>query len=284
MFASTVLMVRPAAFFANPETAASNPFQVADLDLSPEETRKRVLGEFDGMVAMLREAGIEVIVVQDEAEPAKPDAIFPNNWFSTHPDGRLVLYPMLSPLRRLERSKAVFDALNDFDFWIDNQWLKFESEGRYLEGTGSLVLDHENKVAYAARSPRTDEGLVRAWCEVMDFRPVVFDTHDQIYHTNVVMGIGDGFVGIGLQNVPEAQHSLFEEPVVPLTKQQIASFAGNFLTLANETVVMSERGWKSLGPLQKEFGKVLTPKLNTIEALGGGSARCMMAEIFLPRR
>lgn len=294
-FARRVLLVEPASFGSNPETAASNEFQRAEGE--GPELNALALGEIRALVKLLEGAGVECLVVQDRPAPRKPDAVFPNNIFATWPDGRATWFPMLSPLRRAER-ESLRSALESYAW--DDSWLGHESKGRYLEGTGSLVLDQGARIAYAVRSPRTDENLVREWCNQEHFEPVIFDAVGpaglEIYHTNVVMGVGPGFIGVGLDCIPSLDQRAHVRQAIQdsgreifeFTPSQIASFAGNFLTLQNSraeiAIVMSLTGWQSLQPDQHVFlqarARVLTPDLPTIEAYGGGSARCCLAELW----
>lgn len=295
---SSVLMVRPARFGANPETAASNVFQSA-VGTSPD-VWDRAKAEFDSLAEQLALAGISVEVIEDTPEPAKPDAVFPNNWFSTHANGSLVLYPLLSAIRRWERRADVIEKLRSAvqpSLVVD---LTPEEESlRYLEGTGSLVLDRTSTIAYAALSPRTDLRLVERWCALMQHKPVTFSAShagQQIYHTNVVMAVGQGFAAAGLASIEDRGErasvaaSLKESgrEVIDLRPDQIASFAGNMIHLASgsgsQVLVMSSAARSSLdqGQLRslERHGELVSADLTTIESYGGGSARCMIAELF----
>jgi hypothetical protein len=310
---NAVLMVRPVHFGTNPETAPSNAFQNA----LPGETntpslqtlRQQAASEFDGFVELLTNAGVRVYLADAENSPS-PDAHFPNNWFSTHADGTVVLYPMLSPVRRTERRKEVLErAAKSLGLRIAqvHDWSAHEVDGRYLEGTGSLVLDRSARVAYACRSPRTDEGLVRAWAQAFGYTPIVFDAADAagqaIYHTNVLMHVGVKMAVLCLDAVTPADRAPLRESLetsgktlLPITLPQMERFAGNMLELhsasgenATQTepiTVCSAQAWTALRPDQQAMlqaqGAVLTPRLDAIEALGGGSARCMLGELFWP--
>jgi hypothetical protein len=298
--ASKVLMVRPARFGFNEETAADNAFQ----QRGRGDAQGRALAEFDGFVALLRANGVEVTVVEDTAEPRTPDSIFPNNWFSTHGSGELVLYPMCHPNRRLERKEAPLRAIGALGAGgrlkrtVDLTGL--EAEGRFLEGTGSMVLDRANRVAFACRSPRSDEGALDAFCSELGYRYFCFDALDRgggaIYHTNVMMCVGDSFVVACLDSIGDAgqRAGLLEiagrlgKEVIGISLGQMERFAGNMLQLkggdGGGVLVMSAAAEESLrGPQLAALRarcRVVAPDIGTIEAVGGGSARCMMAEIF----
>ena len=291
---STILMVRPAGFAFNEETAANNTFQQRlDGDIA-----QRAVEEFDSYVSMLRSNGIAVDVLQDTAIPPTPDSIFPNNCFSTHGD-TLVLYPMFAPNRRLEREK-LRPALEKYDFERIVDLTAFEDVGKFLEGTGSLVLDRENLIAYASISPRTDAGLVEQWADSMGYTPVMFASADMggtaIYHTNVMMHVGSGYAVVCLDAVGDAaQRAMLSETIsksgkelVSISLEQMNQFAGNMLQLHNgkgeDLLVMSRSALMSLTRIQTEalekYARILAPEIPIIETVGGGSARCMIAEIF----
>lgn len=300
---SSVLMVRPASFGFNLETAASNAYQQRLPGHPLAAIRQRALAEFDQFVALLRAHGIRVVVVDDNVLPDKPDAVFPNNWISLHRDGRLVLYPMQAPNRRLERRPEIIAMLGR-DFQV-NQVVDLsyhEKEGRFLEGTGSMILDHENRLAYACLSPRTDAGILREFCDLFNYQPVSFHAYDHrgglVYHTNVIMCLGQHFAVICTQAIRDAAEralvvghlSHTGHEVIDITPDQLLHYAGNMLEVENQAgrhyLVMSEQAFRSLRPEQVEtlekYASILAPPIYTIEHLGGGSARCMMAEIFLP--
>ncbi|MGZ5022266.1 MAG: citrulline utilization hydrolase CtlX [Chthoniobacterales bacterium] len=300
---NAVLMVRPHRFYPNPETAADNAFQRT---ISPNESSEISLAaqtEFDRAVKTLRKAGVIVHVVDDTATPEKPDAVFPNNWFSTHHDGRVVLYPMYSAARRRERRSDVIDELRKH--YRITEVIDYSSEeqsGRYLEGTGSLVLDHENKIAYASLSQRTHAKVLRRFCDDFSYRAVTFCSASAdgrvIYHTNVMMCVGTKFALAGLEAIPDegertnvrrALESTGHE-VIELSAQQIAEFAGNALELHNDNeklLVLSQRAQAALTDEQRrriaKYARLLPLGLPTIE-LAGGSARCMIVTIHLPER
>jgi hypothetical protein len=302
----TVLLVRPAAFGFNPDTAATNRMQRAAA-LPPGVAQARACAEFDAMVGALRSEGIEVCVADDTREPAKPDAVFPNNWVSWHADGTLVLYPMCAPNRRLERREEVVQQVAAATGFVVKRTLDLtahERHGRYLEGTGSLVLDHVERVAYACRSARTDERVLREWCEAMGYSTELFTAVDRggapLYHTNVLMGIGRHFVAIGAGCIDEsdrprvlARLASSGREIIELSLAEIEAFAGNLLELAtwdealgdSGVIVLSATARARLAPERyarlAACSDVLLPvPVPTIEQLGGGSVRCMLAEVF----
>jgi hypothetical protein len=299
-FANTVLMVRPAAFGFNEETAASNSFQ-RETFLSNNEILDEALHEFDRAANELRSHGINVHVVEDTLIPRKPDAIFPNNWISFHPDGTLILYPMEALNRRCERRlEVVLELQQKFNFEKIIDLTHFESENLFLEGTGSVVFDHEHKVAFAALSSRTSQVVFEELCEQIHYTPFMFAAFDEnsqpIYHTNVVMCIGDDFVIVCLEcMLDEQSRELFVNEVSRLGKRvleismaQMNAFAGNMLLLRdshnNNKLVLSETAYQSLTSIQIEFLKqrvdFIRFNIPVIETIGGGSARCMLAEVF----
>lgn len=300
---NAVVMIRPASFTSNPETAESNRFQAALGDADPTEVRDRARLEFDALAAVLAEAGVRVRVFDDTAEPVTPDALFPNNWLSTHEDGAVVLYPMEAPSRRAERREDIVDALLseagvDPDRRVDMS--HNEIRERFLEGTGSLVLDRVNRIAYACLSSRTNPALFHDWCERFDFEPEAFQARDgehEIYHTNVMMCIGEGFAVICADAIISEEErirvlSRLEKTgheVVKITAEQMNAFAGNMLTLQTETVdtliAMSDQARRSLDREQlailERYGRIVSADIRTIERYAGGSVRCMLAENFL---
>lgn len=298
---TNVCMVEPAAFGFNAETAGSNRFQ-RDVAIPANEAAAAARAESAALASGLRAAGIGVAMASDSALPAKPDAVFPNNWVSFHADGTVVLYPMFNPSRRAERREEVIDCVKAQLGFVETRRLDLTGEerrGRFLEGTGSLVLDHVNRVAYAVPSPRTDVSLVREWARLMDYEPMLFDaaTPDgtPVYHTNVVLWIGTRAAGAGLVWVPPAQQAALRarlaqagRAVIKLDGRQLMDFAGNMLELVNargEThLVMSARAAASLDDSQqamlRDAGiRSLVADIPVIETLGGGSVRCMMAEV-----
>lgn len=299
----TLLMVRPSHFGFNPQTAENNAFQENDTSLSPEEIQILAMQEFDQFVEVLRNAGIRVIVVQDTDQPIKYDAIFPNNWISTHEDGTIITYPMFAPMRRLERNHSIVTALEqEFGF---NKFLpleRLEAENLFLEGTGSLILDRPNRIAYACSSPRTDTIALDEFCKHTGFTKILFHARDsadkEIYHTNVMMALGETFVVVCLDSVKNGQEwamlrKCFDETqkdVIEISMEQMMAFAGNMLQVKNKEgetyLVMSEQAYRSLQLIQiqaiEKHTSILYSPIYTIEKFGGGSARCMMAEIFSP--
>lgn len=296
--ASAVLMVRPARFAANPETRASNAFQSESV-IDPSRAQR----EFDGVVAALRGAGVEVLSLDDEPEPPKPDAVFPNNWFSTHDDGRVVLYPMHAPNRRLERRADLVPTLRRAGYRCAEvlDLSLHEADGVALEGTGSLVLDRSSKVAFACRSPRTDDAVLDRWATALGYRTVRFVATDSqgqpVYHTNVVMAVGTTWAAACLESIEEpaerraVAEALAGRELLTLTRAQMHGFAGNLLELTTATgdrvIALSSAARAAIGDagvaLLERHGRALVCDIPTIEALGGGSLRCMLAEIFLPR-
>ena len=298
-------MVRPAAFGYNPETAASNAFQQSEGAENKETIQTQALVEFDVFVEKLRSVGIDVVVVEDLPEPLTPDAVFPNNWISFHTNGTVVTYPMYAPTRRQERRGDVFNILaKDFDILNRIDFSGNEAQERFLEGTGSLVLDRLNRLAYACKSPRTDVGLLEEFCEWADYEKIQFDAVDatgqDIYHTNVMMAMGDDFVVICMDTIRDEQEKAqleyyfreTEKEIINISLEQMNNFAGNMLQVENEAgktyLVMSEQAFKSLLPEQilhiERHTTILHSPLYTIEKYGGGSARCMLAEVFLPKK
>lgn len=303
-------MVRPANFRYNDQTAVNNYYQKVLEGLSPEEANARAVEEFDTFVEKLRAAGIHVYVFQDDGYPDTPDSIFPNNWVSFHADGRVALYPMYAENRRLERREEILEILvDDFGFEIDSveDFTEFENEGLFLEGTGSMILDRQNHIAYAALSERTDLEVLESFCHRFEYDAQAFHAFQtvenerrEIYHTNVMMCLGTSFAVICLNAIDNANErqrvkdSLKNtgKKIVEISEVQKEHFAGNMLNVSNEAgdefCVMSSAAYQSLRPDQIELiekhARILHSSLDTIEALGGGSARCMMAEIFLPKK
>ncbi|MEX2149001.1 MAG: arginine deiminase-related protein [Steroidobacteraceae bacterium] len=300
--ANTVLMIRPVCFGANPETAASNRFQQAGADADTARIAQR---EFDGLARALGDAGIEVQVVEDTPDPPKPDACFPNNWVSFHADGTVVLYPMMAPSRRAERREEPLTALRAAGFRIARtvDLSGWEAHGEFLEGTGSLVLDRCHRTAYACRSPRTTAAALADFAVRLQYRVIAFDatglSGEPAYHTNVLMAIGEDFAVICAEAVTddgEREQLLSElalaghEPVA-ISRAEMHGFAGNLLALrardGNQVIAMSDAAWQSIAPGSRRMlerrGSIVTAPIPTIERLGGGSVRCMIAEVFLPR-
>jgi hypothetical protein len=295
-------MVRPSHFGFNEETASNNAFQVNDHTLSPKQIATLAIKEFDDFVCVLRENGLTVTVVEDDISIKTTDSIFPNNWFSTHSDGTLVTYPMFSKNRRLERREDIIEGLKEnYHLFHRIHFESAENVGQYLEGTGSLILDRANKIAYACRSIRTNDKLLLEWADKMGYRLGVFNAKDEngmdIYHTNVMMALGENFVIWGGDSLPDinekvAIEKLFFETgkeIIPISMDQIAKFAGNMLAVKNEKgerlLIMSQTAFESLSLSQitciESFSKIVKGNIPIIEKYGGGSVRCMLAEIFL---
>lgn len=296
--ANKILMVRPANFGFNAETAANNYFQQAT---DQTNVNAQALEEFDNYVKLLRDNGIEVIVIQDTLEPHTPDSIFPNNWFSTHASGELVLYPMFAPNRREERKPAVLEYLkNEYKPAKIIDFTHYENKNEFLEGTGSLIIDHKNKTVYACRSQRTSEKVLVDFSEKMGMKYVLFDAVDGngqlIYHTNVMLTIGDKIAVVCLSAIKNKSEkdtlvsSLQSagKEIVDISHEQVNHFAGNMLEVHNADgksfLIMSQSAKKSLTREQirqiEQYDTILAPNLTIIETNGGGSARCMLAEIF----
>jgi hypothetical protein len=298
---SNILMIRPVSFGYNEQTAESNAFQTRDAD--QQQVQADALAEFDGFVNILKDNGVNVTVIEDTLEPHTPDSIFPNNWVSFHTDGNVFLYPMQAGNRRLERREDIINQLED-NFKVKHviDLSRFEHEGKFLEGTGSMVLDRENKIVYACLSPRTDEEVLNIFCEQSGYRPVIFEAKDEqglaIYHTNVLMCIGSKFAVVCLDSISDhVERQLVilsiinnDKELIDITYDQMNHFAGNMLEVKNKDgetlIIMSQSAYNSLTDSQKttltKYGKLIYADLRTIENNGGGSARCMMAEVHLP--
>lgn len=304
---NTILMVRPAAFRSNEQTKVNNFFQ-EDLDLQLEEINDRAQNEFDTFVEKLKNVGVEVIVFQDEKENDTPDSIYPNNWISFHQSGNVALYPMFAENRRRERNEEVLQLIESKGYSIENiiDYSEAENDNLFLEGTGSLVLDRENRKAYCALSARADEELLIEFCEDFEYTPVIFTAYQTvknqreiIYHTNILMCIGDKFCIICLDTIDDktekknivAHLKEDNKEIITITEEQMHHFAGNMLQVIGDKgksyLVMSQSAKECLSEDQintiERYTKILSSDLHTIETLGGGSARCMMAEVFLPK-
>jgi hypothetical protein len=298
----TILMIRPKNFGFNPETAPNNSFQSADTSLTAQEIQQRALAEFDSFVTRLQEHTVRVVVVEDTESPRKPDAIFPNNWISFHQSSALITYPMQSKIRRNERREDIIEqVMAEFAFERRYSLEHYEEKGHFLEGTGSMVLDRSQKVVYACISIRTDPTTLDKFCALTGYSRVLFQAKDHlgasIYHTNVLMSIGDQFAVIcleciDLQDRKKVETSLKDagKTIIEISLDQLRAFAGNMLEVKGASgqsfIVMSRAGWRSLRKDQQtmleDFGQIISVPLETIEHFGGGSARCMMAEIFTP--
>ncbi len=302
---NTIMMVRPASFGFNIETADNNVFQNADIGLSKQEVIDAAIREFDDMVDQLKANGVNVIVIEDSMEPAKTDAIFPNNWISTHQDGSIYTYPMFSANRRLERRSSIIEALsNRYDTHLDEELLDFESREKYLEGTGSMILDREHKIIYACYSVRTDKAALKAFGDKIGYEVLGFDAVDEkgipYYHTNVIMTIASDIVILCTESIVDINErsrviqriKKTGKKLVDISRDQVSQFAGNMLEVQGEgekkLLIMSESAFSSLTNDQLHIinihNKIVYLGLETIEKIGGGSARCMMAEIFLPEK
>jgi hypothetical protein len=287
-----ILMVRPYQFYFNQQTAANNFFQS---NINIENANELAISEFDTMVGKLRAHQIKVNVIQDTQDPSTPDSIFPNNWVSTHADGTLCLYPMYAENRRAERKSTVIDFLQmNYKIQKTIDLTDLEKEGKFLEGTGSMVLDHQNKIAYGCLSERLDKDAFSYWCNKMQFK-AVDDKAQPIYHTNVMMCMGDQFVVICLDSIANEKEkqmlldSFFQthKEVIEISQDQLNHFAGNMLQVFDidekPHLIMSEQAYSALHAAQlkslEKFNPLIPISIPTIEALGGGSTRCMMAEI-----
>jgi len=303
-----ILMIRPINFRMNEQTAVNNYYQKVLDGISQEMVQSKALKEFDDFVAKLRHVGIDVIVIQDTQTPDTPDSIFPNNWISFHENGTVGLYPMFAENRRLERREDILDQLEKEGFIIKNivDYTSAEKENIFLEGTGSLLLDRQHQKAYCALSPRADEDLLIEFCEDFEYTPVIFkanqtvqDKRLAIYHTNVMMALAENFAVICLDSIDDKKERKNvlkhlkedDKEILAISEEQVVHFAGNMLQLRNNKgkkyTVMSTAAYQSLSDTQvellKRHSEILHSSLDTIEACGGGSARCMMAEIFLTK-
>lgn len=305
---NSILMIRPVAFRMNEQTTVNNYYQKVLDGLSPETVNTKAQQEFDTFVTKLRKVGVNVTVIEDTMEPSTPDSIFPNNWISFHESGDVVLYPMFAENRRPERREDILDVLEDDGFVIKEimDYTQAEEDGIFLEGTGSLLLDRENGKAYCALSPRAEEELMIEFCEDFEFTPVIFEAfhtvngkRELIYHTNVMMTLGDTFAVICADCIDDKKERKMvldslrgdDKEIILITEEQLNNFAGNMLEVKGKNderfLVMSESAFKSLTKKQiaqlEAHVEIIHSSLDTIEACGGGSARCMMAEIFLPK-
>ena len=304
---NSILMIRPVAFRMNEQTAVNNYYQKVIDGLLPATVNAKAQQEFDDFVVKLRAVGVNVTVVNDTLNPDTPDSIFPNNWVSFHENGDAAMYPMFAENRRAERREEILDQLEEEGFKIENivDYTSAEEDGYFLEGTGSLLLDRANHKAYCALSPRADEELFIEFCEDFDYAPVIFEAFQTvegerklIYHTNVMMCLGETFAVICSECIDDKKErkmvidNLKEDgkEVILITEAQVNNFAGNMLEVRGADdkryLIMSAAAHQSLTSKQIEqlekHATILSSSLDTIEACGGGSARCMMAEIFLP--
>ena len=304
---NTIMMIEPVAFRYNEQTSVNNYYQKVIENLNPGETQQKALCEFRKFVEILRSNGVNVIVIKDTKKPDTPDSIFPNNWISFHNNGDVCLYPMYAKNRRDERREDLMDILvEEYNFIINNvkDFTEFESNEKYLEGTGSMVLDRENRICYAAISIRTDEQAVLQWCDIFNYTPVIFSARQEcngqrleIYHTNVMMCIADKYAIVCLDSLDDKDERRWlinslkfsGKEIIEISEQQKNRFAGNMLQLMGDEkyLVMSKSAFDSLSSDQirliEKYNPIIYSSLDTIEACGGGSARCMMAEVFLPK-
>jgi hypothetical protein len=300
--ASSILLIRPANFGFNEETASSNSFQKCSNENNLSDVSKLALAEFNHFADTLLQNGIDTIIIDDTPLPIKPDAIFPNNWISTHSDGTIILYPMFANSRRQERRLDIIEMLkNQFDVSKIIDLSVWEDKEMFLEGTGSIVFDHKHKTAFACSSPRTNKQLFLELCEYLSYAPIFFSAFDdqqkEIYHCNVAMNISAHFAIVCLECIPsvEERNKVVDTlqkndlEIIEISMEQMKSFAGNMLSVRDRNnnlfLVMSDTAFNSLHTAQKEkislYAQILTANIPTIETLGGGSIRCMMTEIFL---
>ena len=303
---NTVLMVRPVRFRMNEETVVNNYFQ-EEMDLKNEEINRQAQQEFDAFVHKLREVGVKVIGVEDIYEQNTPDSVFPNNWITFHQNGNVAIYPMFAENRRRERREDILDKVEEEGFLIENvyDYTDAEQENIFLEGTGAMVLDRVHRKAYCALSPRADEELFIEFCEDFEYTPVIFKAYQEvdgkqvpIYHTNVMMALGEDFAIVCLDTITNKSerknllHHLKEDKkeIISITPEQMCQYAGNMLQVQGKDstyLVMSDTAYNALSPQQiqtiEKYTQILHSNLETIETCGGGSARCMLAEVFNPR-
>ena len=304
---NSILMIRPINFGYNEETAQDNHYQIKEL--TNKNASERAQKEFDNMVKNLRQNGVSVHVFQDDENEYTPDSIFPNNWVSFHENGDVGLYPMCAENRRMERRPEVLDFLENEGFTISNivDYSSAESENKFLEGTGSMILDRENRLAYCSISNRSNEDLFIEFCEDFEFTPIIFNSFQTvgnkrlpIYHTNVMMCVTTDYVIVCLDSIDDKKQrknvsSFIKDSgkkLIEISENQVESFAGNMLELVNDkgesVLVMSKSAEDSLNENQKniitKYSRIISSDINTIETCGGGSTRCMMAEIFLPKK
>ncbi len=298
---NNILLIRPAKFGFNTQTESSNAFQ-NKVDESPDDLNKKVNKEFESFATILKSKGINVLVINDTDFPVKPDAIFPNNWVSFHDDGTVVLYPMNASNRQAERRTDILEKIKE-QYLITRilDFSHYEKQNKFLEGTGSIIFDHDNKIAYACISPRTNKEIFLEVCDKLKYNAIYFSSHDkkgmEIYHTNVMMCIAQKFVVICLESITDKnERELVTKSlessghkVIDISFDQMQNFAGNMLELKTQLsksiLVMSASAYNSLTQLQKDiisnFSEIVPLNVNTIEKIGGGSVRCMIAEIFL---
>lgn len=305
---NTIVMVRPASFRMNEQTAVNNYYQQELSGMLPASINAKAQEEFDAFVKKLQAVGVTVVVIEDTKEPNTPDALFPNNWISFHENGDVAIYPMFAENRRLERREDVLEILEEKDFVIENvvDYSEAEEEEVFLEGTGSMILDRYNRKAYCALSPRAEEELFIEFCEDFEYTPVIFTANqtvegrrEAIYHTNVMMCVAETFAVVCLDSIDDKKEkkNLLKhlksdgKEVIAISEKQVTQFAGNMLQVKGTNderyLVMSSSAFNSLNPNQikaiEKYCKILHSSLEIIENCGGGSARCMIAEVFLPK-
>ena len=302
-----IMMIQPVSFRYNEQTAVNNYYQQAMEGLSPDKAQEKALEEFNTFVGVLRSNGIDVVVIPDTKDPDTPDSIFPNNWVSFHKDGTVGLFPMYAENRRDERREDILETLvDDYGFHIKEikDFTEFEEHDKFLEGTGSMILDRENKLCYAAISIRTDEQAVIQFCDEFGYEPICFTANQDvngerlaIYHTNVMMCVADNYVVICLDTIDDLSErqkvidslTKTKKEIIEISEAQKQLFAGNMLQVMGDQpyLVMSKSAYDSLTKNQIEtiekYNPIISSSLDIIEACGGGSARCMMAELFLPK-
>ncbi|RFC55647.1 citrulline utilization hydrolase CtlX [Brumimicrobium aurantiacum] len=303
---NNIFLVKPASFGYNAETAASNAFQnQMSKDMDHEAISKKAIEEFETMAQKLSEKGVNVLVIEDTPTPVKPDAIFPNNWGSFHADGRVILYPMLAENRREERREEILEIIGKkFEIKEIIDLSKQEEKGVFLEGTGSIIFDHQFKIGYACLASRTDKNLFVNTCELLGYKAVYFDAKDQsgheIYHTNVMMNIGNGYAVVCLESISnpsERAHVIksledSNKEIVAISYEQMNAFCGNMLELeipnGRNILAMSQSSFDKFNSAQKKtlesYCELFPLNVKTIERIGGGSVRCMISELFLPER
>jgi hypothetical protein len=298
-------MVRPASFGFNTETAANNVFQSSSAKLTAKEVQQKAVDEFDNFVSTLRKNKIDVIVYRDTPNPPKPDAIFPNNWFATFSNGNVVMFPMFAANRRIEKSDELVQMLTEkFKVKDVEDWSEYEAENFFLEGTGSMIIDHEARIIYACLSPRTHKSLLEKFAAAHHYKAIGFYSKDEndvdVYHTNVIMHIGEGYAVICLESIKDETERIAVSQlliatgheIIPITLHQVHSYAGNMLQVKNSDgknyTILSKQAFDSLTEEQKDIFAIHTNLLpiniDMIETIGGGSVRCMMAEIFLEKK
>lgn len=298
-------MIRPASFGYNAETAANNVFQNLPGAEKLPLIKEKAIAEFDRFIETLNKKNIEVLVIQDTPSPPKPDAVFPNNWFCTLSDGTIAVFPMYAPNRRIEKNNDLLQMLIEkYEVRDVEDWSEYEAESLFLEGTGSMIIDHENKIIYACISPRTNRSVLEKFATAHGFRPFLFHSRDEqgtdVYHTNVIMHVGETYAVICLESIPAGTERIAlsqllistGHEIIPISFEQVRALAGNMLQVKNKKgkafTLLSRTAYMSLTKEQKTILQhhttLLPVDIQTIETIGGGSVRCMMAEIFLEKK